>query len=157
MILEYTAMVRRGWPNEGAIDRAENTKVGVTLSNGDWVSKQNDAFASVDKAVTATANMVGLVISGNGDTAVTTTNGFVSGNSCAVTGKSVVLWSGFVVETSNFVAGAWAPGSPVTIKTANPGVPTIGIVGTDPILGFVTNVTAALAGVNTASITILVK
>jgi hypothetical protein len=87
---EYNAMIRRGWPNEGALDRVETIKAGVTLSNGDWVNKYTDG--SVQIATSAAAGTLsGLVVSGNGDSA-----------SAANTGKAVVLWSGFTAEITNY-------------------------------------------------------
>jgi hypothetical protein len=166
MLMEYTAMVRRGWPNEGAIDRAENIKALTTLSNGDWVTRQADG--SVDKAGTAgnLSTIVGLVVSGNGDTSAipvvisgVTIPGLFTGNSSAVTGKAVVLWSGFTVEVSNFAGaiGSFANGAAVTTKAANPGQLVVGVVGTDNIVGHVIGITPGVAGRDTASITILVK
>jgi DMSO/TMAO reductase YedYZ molybdopterin-dependent catalytic subunit len=31
-------------------------------------------------------------------------------------GKAVVLWGNYIARVSNFTAGAWAPGSPVTAQ-----------------------------------------
>lgn len=140
MKMEYTAMIRRGWPNEGALDRAEPIKAGATLVNGDWVAKQADG--TVDKSAAAASAAVGLVISGNGDAA-----------SAKNTNLAVVLWSNFIVQTSNYAAGAYAPGSMVTVKS---GQIALGTVGTDPELGRVLDVVAGDAN-NTASLVILVK
>lgn len=140
MKMEYTAMVRRGWPNEGALDRAEPIKVGATLVNGDWVAKQADG--TVDKSGAAASGAVGLVMAGNGDAA-----------SAANSGKAVVLWSNFIVQVSNFAAGAYVPGSPVTAKS---GQLALGNGTTDPVVGTVLDVVAAGA-TDTASLVILVK
>ena len=140
MKMEYTAMVRRGWPNEGALDRAEPIKAGATLVNGDWVAKQADG--TVDKSAAASSNAVGLVVSGNGDAA-----------SAKNSNKAVVLWSSFIVSTSNSAAGAYVPGSPVTVKSGQIALAT---PGTDPEVGRVLDVVAV--GPNeTAHLTILVK
>lgn len=140
MKMEYTAMIRRGWPNEGALDRAELIKTGVTLVNGDWVAKQSDG--TVDKSAAGASAAVGLVVSGNGDAA-----------SAANSGKAVVLWSGFIVDISSYAAGAYAPGSPVTVKS---GQVALGNGTTDPEIGRVLDVVAA-SGTETAHLTILVK
>lgn len=140
MKMEYTAMIRRGWPNEGALERVEPIKAAATLVNGDWVAKQADG--TVDKSAAGASAAVGLVVSGNGDAA-----------SAKNTNLAVVLWSGFIVQTSNFAAGAYAPGSPVTVKA---GQPALGNGTTDPEIGRVLDVVAA--GPNdTASLVILVK
>jgi hypothetical protein len=151
MKMEYTAMIRRGWPNEGALDRAEPIKAGATLVNGDWVAKQADG--TVDKSAAAASNAVGLVVSGNGDSPNFTVNGIATGNSVVNSKKAVVLWSGFIVQTSNYAAGAYVPGSMVTVKA---GQIALGTPGTDPEVGRVLDVVAA--GPNdTASLVILVK
>lgn len=140
MKMEYTAMIRRGWPNEGALDRAEPIKTGANLVNGDWVAKQADG--TVDKSAAAASNNVGLVVSGNGDSA-----------SAANSKKAVVLWSGFIVDTSNYAAGAYAPGSSVTAKN---GQLALAVVGTDPVVGTVLDVYAN-SPTETAHLTVLVK
>lgn len=140
MKMEYTAMIRRGWPNEGALDRAEPIQVGATLVNGDWVAKQADG--TVAKSAATASNLVGLVVSGNGDAA-----------SAANSGKAVVLWSGFIVDTSNFAAGAYVPGSSVTAKS---GQLALGVVGTDPIVGTVLDY-VTVSATETAHLTVLVK
>jgi len=140
MKMEYTAMIRRGWPNEGALDRVEPIKAGVTLVNGDWVAKQSDG--TVDKVGATATNKAGLVVSGNGDAA-----------SAKNTNLAVVLWSGFIVDTQNYAAGAYVPGSPVTVKN---GQLALGVEGTDPIVGSVLDVVATSA-TETAHLTVLVK
>ncbi len=140
MKMEYTAMVRRGWPNEGALDRAEPIKTGATLVNGDWVAKEADG--TVAKSAAGASNKVGMVVVGNGDAA-----------SAANSGKAVVLWSGFIVQTSNYAAGAYVPGSPVTAKN---GQLALGVEGTDPIVGFVLDV-ITVSATETASLVVIVK
>lgn len=140
MKMSYNAEVVRGWPYDGALDRAETIKTGVTLSNGDWVVKQSDN--TVDLASATKTAAAGLVIRGNGDS-----------GSGAYTNKATVLWSNFVVKVKNYTAGAWAPGSPVTVAS---GKVTIGVQGTDPIIGYVLDVIAASSS-NDASLVIQVK
>lgn len=103
MLMEYTAEILRGWPNEGALERVETVKTASTLVNGDVVEMQSDG--TVDK-VSATKNFaVGIVIRGNGDSASVV----AAGNKC------LVLWSNYVVriKAAN-VVGAVVVGSPVT-------------------------------------------
>jgi len=140
MKMERTAEIVRGWPYDGAMDLAETIKAASTLVNGDWVEKQSDGTVALTSA-TGT-NQAGLVITGNGD----------SGSS-ANSNKAVVLWSNFVARVSNYTAGAWAPNVPVTVKS---GKLAIGVVGTDPIIGFCLGVTAAGAS-DTAHIRVLIK
>ena len=140
MKMEYTAMVRRGWPNEGALDRVEPIKAATTLVNGDWVAKEADG--TVAKSAAGASNAVGLVVSGNGDSA-----------SAKNTNMAVVLWSGFIVQTSNYAAGAYVPGSPVTAKN---GQLALGNGTTDPEVGRVLEVVALTAN-DTASLIVLVK
>lgn len=125
MKMDYSAEIIRGWPYDGALDRNEPIKAGSTLFNGDWVMKQSDG--TVDKVSTTTTAAAGLVIQGNGDSAT------------AVNSKrAVVLWGNFLAKISNFDATAtYAPGSPLTAKS---GKLTLGVVGTDPIIGYVLDV-----------------
>lgn len=142
--MEYNAMIRRGWPSDGALDMAEIIGSGVTVSNGSWVAKQSDGTLIL--AGTATANTVGLVVSGNGDAA-----------SAANSNKAVVLWGNFIADISNYDATqTYVPGSPVTIKDAHPGVLTLGIQGTDPVVGYVLQV-VPVSATETAHIRVLVK
>lgn len=141
MKMDYTVQIRRGWPNEGALDRAEPIKAGSTLSNGDWVQKQSDGTVAVSGATASEA--VGLVVQGNGDAA-----------SAVNSNKAVVLWSGFIADVSNYDTGAsYVPGSPLTVKS---GKITLGVVGTDPIMGRVLDVVTASV-TETAHLTIVVK
>jgi len=153
MLMEYVAMIRQGWPNGSALDRAEVIHAGSTLQNGDWVQKQSDGTVALSGATAADA--VGLVVSGNGDSA-----------SAANSGKAVVLWSGFIADISNYdPAPTYAPGSPLTAKN---GILTLAAVATgtgstyvpgDPVIAKVLNVTAASTTpvANTAHLTIVVK
>ena len=219
MKLEYTAQVLRGWPADGAREKAELILQGGVLVNGDVVEMQVDG--TVNK-VSATANKrVGLVIRGNGDSASasnssgrfmtpqpsktvtalswaggfytatvtahnytvgnivtlvstgTTINGVVIAGSYVVetvvdandftiiqatnpgaitlgtttvsltsgfnsTGKAIVLWGNYIVQTSNYnTAAAFVPGSPVTAKS---GKYDLANGTTDPECGFVLQV-----------------
>lgn len=129
MKMERNAEIIRGWPFDGSLDRAEVIKAGSTLVNGDWVQMQSDN--TVDKTTAGAANFVGLVVVGNGDS-----------DSALNSNKAVVLWGNFIAKISNYTAGAWAPGSPVTVKS---GKIALGVVGTDPIVGHVLTQTAASA------------
>lgn len=128
MKMDYNAEIVRGWPYDGSLDRNETIKAGVTLYNGDWVQKQTDG--SVDKSGAAAAAFVGLVVQGNGDSA-----------SAVNSKKAVVLWGNFLAKISNYDTGAsYVPGSPLTAKS---GKLTLGVVGTDPIVGHVLDVVTA--------------
>lgn len=125
MKMEYNAQIIRGWPYEGALDRAEVIKSGVSLVNGDWVQKQADG--TVDKVnATKTAN-AGLVVRGNADS-----------TSGATTAKATVLWGNFIAQIKT--ATAFTPGQALTVQS---GALVAGIVGTDPIVGYVLDVYAA--------------
>ena len=125
MKMEYNAQILRGWPYEGALDRAEPIKAGVTLVNGDWVQKQADN--TIDKvSATKTAN-AGLVIRGNGDS----TSGVVSN-------QATVIWGNFIARIKTVTA--FTPGQALTVQS---GVLVAGVVGTDPIVGYVLDVQAA--------------
>lgn len=139
MKMERVAEVIRGWPYDGSLDRFEPIKSGSTLVNGDWVVKQSDN--TVDKAGATASAAAGLVVVGNGDS-----------GSAAYTGKAVVLWGNFIASISNYAAGAYVPGSPLTVKN---GVINLGVVGTDPIVGYVLDVVAS-SSTQTAHLTIKV-
>ena len=128
--MEYNAQIVRGWPNEGALDRAEVIKTGVSLSNGDWVEKQSDN--TVDLVGATKTARGGLVIRGNADS-----------GSGAYTGKATVLWGNFIVQIKNLPnAVTFLPGSGLTVQN---GKIQLGVVGTDPIIGHVLDVVGASA------------
>lgn len=139
MLMERNAEIIRGWPYDGSLERVEPIKSGSTLQNGDWIIKQSDN--TVDKVGATASNAVGLVLVGNGDS-----------SSSAYSGKAVVLWGNFLAKISNYAAGAYAPGSPITVKN---GQVALGVVGTDPIVGFVLDVVAS-STTETAHLTIKV-
>jgi hypothetical protein len=128
MKMEYNVQILRGWPYDGAADRAEPITSGVTLSNGDWVQKASDnTVGLVGSTKTAAA---GLVIRGNGDS-----------GSGAYTGKATVLWGGFIAQIKNLPSSVtFTPGASLTIQN---GKVQLGVVGTDPIIGHVLDVLAS--------------
>lgn len=135
MKMEYNVQIQRGWPNEGALDRDEVIKTGVSVSNGDWVSKQSDNTVDLVGS-TKTAN-AGLVIRGNADS-----------GSGAYTGKAVVLWNNFIAQIKNLPnAVTFTPGASLTIQNGKVQLAT----GTDPVIGHVLDVIAASSS-NDASI-----
>lgn len=140
MKMEYNVQIIRGWPYDGALDRSEPIKSGVTLSNGDWVEKQSDN--TVDKTSATLTNRAGLVVRGNGDS-----------GSAAYTGKAVVLWSGFIAEVKNYdTSGTYAPGTNLTVKSGK----LINAGGSDPVIGYVLDVIAASSS-NDASLVVVIK
>lgn len=142
MKMEYVVEIVRGWPQDGALDRQEPIKAGVSLKNGDFVAKQSDG--TVDLSAAAANKNVGVVIQGNGDSP-----------SAAASGKALVLWSNYIakVGAGAYAAGAYAPG---TIVTAKSGKLALGVAGTDPELGTVLDVITASA-TEDAALIILVK
>jgi hypothetical protein len=139
MLMERNAEIIRGWPYDGSLERVEPITAAATLQNGDWVAKQSDN--TVNKSGATSSNSVGLVIVGNGDS-----------GSAAYAGKALVLWGNFLAKISNYAAGAYAPGSPITVKS---GQVALGVVGTDPIVGFVLDVVTG-STTETAHLTIKV-
>lgn len=128
MKMEYAFEVVRGYPQDGALDRVEPIKAGVTLKCGDVVAKQTDG--TVDLSGASASNKVGVVVQGNGDS-----------SSSAQVGKCVVLWSNYIarVASTGYAAGAYVPGSEVTAKS---GKFALGVAGTDPVVGSVLEIVA---------------
>jgi hypothetical protein len=140
MKMEYTVEALRGWPHDGALDRGEPIKAGASLANGDWVVKQADN--TVDKATTTATNRAGVVIRGNADS-----------GSGAYVGKATVLWGNAILMVKNLPSGVtFTPGAPVTIRKNGAGTAyvDVGVVGTDPIIGFVLDVIAGSSTVDAA-------
>ncbi len=140
MKMEYNIRVLRGWPLDGAMERVETIKAGVTLQNGDWVEKQSDN--TVDKVGSTKTNKAGVVVSGNGDSA-----------SAQYTGKCVVLWGNFIAQIKNLPgAVTFVPKAGVTVQN--------GLIqldaGSDPQVGHVLDVIAASA-TNDASIVVYIR
>lgn len=141
MKMDSVVMVRRGWPNEGALDRVEKIYSGATLTKGDWVAKQSDGTVALSGA--SASNTVGMVIQGNGDS-----------DSAVVSGKAVVLWRNFIVDVANYdTTASYAPGSPLTVKS---GKLTLANGTTDPTVGFVLDVVGSSA-TETAHLTALIR
>lgn len=145
MKMEYNAQILRGWPYEGALDRAETIKTGVTLVNGDWVTKQVDG--TVDKATTSpggagypviTAGLAtaGLVIRGNGDS-----------TSGVATNKATVIWGNYIAQIKT--ALSCSPGQLLTVKANALAVATS---GTDSVIGQVLDVITSSATNDTSII-----
>lgn len=227
MKLEYAAQILRGWPADGALERAELIKQGSILVNGDIVSLQVDG--TVDKVGATKSGKVGLVIRGNGDspaaanangtfmtpqpaknataawsagsaTFTVTGHGYVVGNIVTVagftgtganstayngtfviatvptldtftvaitldpgaqtvagtttlasktnnSGKAVVLWGNYIVATSNFAAGAYAPGSSVTAASGKWALNTVATIDNTSAATVASTTTTALADV----------
>lgn len=139
--MEWTAEIVRGWPADGALERAETIKAATTLVNGDVVEPQSDG--TVAKVSATKSNKVGLVVRGNGDS-----------DSAKNSNKAVVLWGNYIVSTTNYAAGAYVPGSPVTAVS---GQFALANGTTDPEVGFVLQVVAAVAGSETAHLVIAVR
>lgn len=139
--MEYNVQIERGWPNEGALDRAELIASGQSLSNGDWVTKNSDNTVSLSGSTKTAA--AGLVVRGNADS-----------GSGTYTGKATVLWGNFIARIKNLPNGTtFVPGSPVTIQN---GKVQLGVQGTDPIVGYVLDV-VALSSTNDACIVVKVN
>lgn len=154
MLMERVAEIVRGWPYDGSMERAEPIKAGVTLVNGDWVTKQSDN--TVDKVGASAVGLNGLVLVGNGDS-----------GSAANAGEAVVLWSNFIAKISNYAAGSYTPGQALTVKNgvltaatpADPTDVTSPLTLGDPVVAYVLDVVAGASGANpqTAHLTVLVK
>ena len=148
MLMDSVAMVTRGWPNDGALDRPEVIAAGKQLKNGDWVVKTANSSVTAAPAASATNFPAGLVIEGNADS-----------SSSVNSGKALVLWSNFIANISNYDATAsYVPGSPLMVSN---GILTLA-TGSFPVVAWVLDVvTAALPGTSqyptTAHLTVLVK
>ena len=130
MKMEYNVQILRGWPYDGALDRAEPIKAGTSVANGDWVMKTSDN--TVDLVGATKTARAGLVVRGNSDS-----------GSGAYTGKATVLWGNFIAEIKNLPAAVtFTPGAALTIQK---GKVQLGVVGTDEIIGHVLDVIAASA------------
>jgi hypothetical protein len=159
--MEKVAEILRGYPSDGALDRNELVKVTagapVALKNGDLVEKQSDG--TVDLSGASANKAVGLVIRGPGDsTSALNAMGSLNDVGSTASGTSsqaVVLWGNYIVRTSNYAAGAYAPGSPVTAKS---GKFALANGTTDPEVGFVLHVITGATGQTTpANLVICVR
>lgn len=129
--------VIRGWPQDGALDRVETIKSGVTLNAGDVVEKQADGTVALSSATKS--RKVGLVVQGNGDS-----------SSSVNTHKAVVLWGNYIAQIdSTAVAGTLAVNATLTGQN---GKFTVGVAGTDPEVGFIAEVNSTASATNTPHI-----
>lgn len=128
MLMERNAEITRGWPYDGARDRAEPIASGSTIQNGDWVAKQSNGTVALSGS--AASNAVGLVFVGNGDSA-----------SASNTNKALVLWGNFEAKIANYdTTASYVPGNNVTVKSGK-----ITLAGsTDPVVGTVLDVVTAI-------------
>lgn len=96
----------------------------------------------------------------------TITTGTAQRTGVSTSGKAVVLWGNYIARVSNFTAGAWAPGSPVTAVSGKfaiaagqanaDGTYTVTAGNTlDPEVGYCISVQGATSS-STASVTIVV-
>lgn len=148
MKMEYNVQILRGWPYDGAMDRAETVKSGSTLSNGDWVAKQSDG--TVDKVGATKTAAAGLVVRGNGDSTSTLVSiSAASGSgSSGISGfkKCTVLWGGFIAQIKNLPNSVtFTAGAAVCIQNGMIQLAT----GTDPIIGYVLDVNTGTATTDT--------
>lgn len=139
--MDYTFMVLRGWPQDGALDYNEDITSGSTLNAGDVVELQADGTVDACGAVSATRTNVGWVVRGNGDS----TSVAAAGN------KAVVLWNNFIARTTKVDVTGLQPGDPLE---AADGI--LQAVTTGAVVAYVKKVHAAANG-DPASLTIIVK
>ena len=80
------------------------------------------------------------------------------GSAVGISGQAVVLWGNYIVKTTNYAAGAYVPGSPVSCANGKFALAT----GGDPIIGHVLRVQGAVTSnssgsAQTAHLVIVVK
>lgn len=122
MKLEYTAQVLRGFPNDGARERAEMIKQGSVLVNGDVVEVGSDG--TVDKVSASVTKRAGLVVRGNGDSSsALNANGTYMSPQPAKTITAISAWSGgtstVTVTAHGYVAGNIVTVAGVTTTAVN--------------------------------------
>ena len=153
-LMEWTAEVVRGWPNDGARERYETIKASTTVANGVWVGPQSDGTVAPTSSTSTRA--AGLVVRGNQDQGygapATFGTATVVQESGANTNKAVVLWGNFVVRLQalslNAAVGTFVPGNNLTVVSGKISVAT----GSDPVIGHVLTVTSAGTATTTANI-----
>lgn len=88
--MDYPFNVQRGWPAGGAIDSNETVLSGQTVSAGDVVEfDAATGHITPVGAVSATRDVVGWVVRGNGD----------SDSVVAAGDRAVVVWGSFIART----------------------------------------------------------
>lgn len=141
-LMEWTAEIIRGWPNDGAKDRYETIKAATSLANGQWVAPQTDGTVAGSSATSTRA--VGLVVRGNADTGYGAPATFGTATTVQESGanvnKAVVLWGNFVARIQatglNAAVGTFVPGNNLTAVSGKLSVAT----GGDPVVGHVLQV-----------------
>lgn len=115
MVMEYRAEFLRGW-QEGARERNELVKAGVTLFNGDLVEMQADGTVALTGS-TKTAR-AGIVVRGNGDSqSAGNSQGFLP---ATVNVISSLTWSGSVATVTTTSAHGLVVGNTVAIQGVTP-------------------------------------
>jgi hypothetical protein len=117
MKMEYTAEVLRGWPADGARERLEIVKQGVTLVNGDIVQMQTDG--TVDKVGATKSKRVGLVVRGNGDSTSAANSYGKYMTPQPTKNVTAMTWSGGVVSVT-ITSHGYSTGNLVTIAGVTP-------------------------------------
>ena len=116
MVMEYRAEIVRGWPNDGARERNELIKTGITLFNGDMVEPQADG--TVAKTSSTKTKRAGLVVRGNGDSAAAgNANGLLPAPVVVISG---IAWSGGVATVTTASAHGLATGNAVSVQGVTP-------------------------------------
>lgn len=153
-IMDYPMEVIRGWPNDGALDLSETISQTATgaasLSCGNIVTRT--ANGTVALATVGTANPLGIVVRGNGDTP--SVNASTVGTEPGVYGpQALVIWGNCIFRTTVYnTASSFAPGTQVTGIN---GMVDVWATG-DTLLGVVASVYPA-SGSNPASLLIIMK
>lgn len=151
----------------GGVLTVTQTAHGYTTGNSVTIAATagSSTFAAYDGTYTITvvnANTYTIDFAANNGTITT---GTAQRTGYSTSGKAVVLWGNYIARVSNFAAGAWAPGSPVTAVGGQfaiasgqgnaDGTYTVTASNTiDPEIGYCIRVQGATA-TETASITIV--
>lgn len=113
-VLEYKADFIRGWPHGSAIEM--NYPSTVDLGNGDLVAM--DSSGTIKAATGAAGEVTGMVARGQKDTF--NGGGTGTGNLYKHSVPNIVLWSNYVVRTSNVEDGALlVVGAPVYVNATS--------------------------------------
>lgn len=147
--LKYRAEFLRGWPMDGALEIDTPILAGQELQLGDMVKLVPDGTVykarktELADATGAVGFNAGIVVRGNADE-----------KSARDINKAVILWSGYIVRTTNFDAGITAAG--VNVVAGANGVLVAAASATDPCLGHVIEYRPAV-GTIPAEIIVVVK